>query len=128
MIGLIGLTPPSIDVQLSGIDAVNVVPEYDRLDARRLSSQSYTVTFTSVTADQQTGKSADMMLGSPESNHAIDTMSHHTAYHTSDVRVAGVDCVSCTYLTDLTMGAKYYVRSRACNKVGCSLPTTMNAR
>ena len=68
-----------------------------------------------------------MCLCSPESNHAVDTMSHHTAYHTSDVRVAGVDCVSCTYLKELTMGAKYYVRTRACNKVGCSLPTTMNA-
>jgi hypothetical protein len=113
--------------KIPGIDAVNIVPEYDSLDSRRLTGQSYTITFTSMTADGQSGLSAVQMLGSPESDHLVDTMSHHTSYHTSDVRVSGMDCISCTYLKDLTMGAKYYVRSRACNQVGCSTPTTMNS-
>jgi hypothetical protein len=49
--------------RLPGIDAVNIVPEYDSLDARRLTGQSYTITFTSMTADHQAGQSAVAMLG-----------------------------------------------------------------
>ena len=122
--------------QLPGINAVNVVPEYDASDVRRLTSQSYTITFTSVDETEGVGSStgstvgsALRMLSSPESDHLADTMTSAsgTRHHTSDVRVAGVDCTSCTYLRDLTMGAKYYVRTRACNLVGCSLPATMNS-
>jgi hypothetical protein len=107
--------------KISGINAVNIVPEYDANDVRRLTSQSYTITFTSME-----GSITKQMMTSPESDHIVDTMSDHTVYHDSDIRIAGIDCISCTYLKDLTMGAKYYVRSRACNEVGCSLPSTMN--
>jgi hypothetical protein len=119
---------------LRGIDAVNIVPEYEDGDNRRANGHSYTITFVSVsqtstltTSSTSSTGSITTMLDSPELNTAFDRLGIEAIPSwVGERRIAGVDCASCHYLSGLTMGAKYFIRTRACNEVGCSEPREMN--